>query len=78
MAFDGRDITPQPQAVCGFTQDDLAQVLSDLLPVGAVWPRDADSVQQRVIAGMAAEFARIYTRDCDLLNESTPAIRSKR
>jgi uncharacterized protein YmfQ (DUF2313 family) len=67
------DVTEiQSQAVCGFTPDDLTQVMADLLPVGAVWPRDARSVQQRTIAGLAVEYARVYTRDCDLLNESYP------
>lgn len=58
------------QAVCGFTPDDLAQVLSDLLPVGWVWPRDEDAVQQKLLRGLAPELARIYDRDCDLLDES--------
>lgn len=67
-------MSDQPQAVCGFTPDDLAQVMSDLLPVGWVWPRDPEAVQQRTIAGLAPEFARIYTRDCDLLAESDPCM----
>ena len=66
--FDGGE----PQTVCGFTPADLAQVMADLMPVGWVWPRDPDSVQQRTLAGLAVEFARVYTRDCDLLSESYP------
>lgn len=69
--FDGQ-VTAEPQTVCGFTPEDLAQVMADLLPQGWVWPRDADSVQQRTILGLAGELARIYLRDCDLLNESYP------
>ena len=63
---------PEPQAVCGFMPDDLAQVMSDLLPQGWVWPRDPRSVQQRTLAGMAMEYSRLYVRDCDLLAEADP------
>ena len=69
--FDGRD-TAAPQAVCGFTVEDLAQVLSDLLPSGWVWPRDPESVQQRVMLGLAEEPRRILARDCQLLEEAYP------
>jgi uncharacterized protein YmfQ (DUF2313 family) len=64
--------TIEPQAVCGFTQDDMTDVLADLLPVGAVWPRDPDTAIMRTMAGLAAEFARLLARDCDLLDESYP------
>lgn len=61
-----------PGAPCGFTPDDFWQVMSDLLPWGAVWPRDPATVQQQTLAGLAVEFARINDRDCDLLAESYP------
>jgi len=60
------------QQVCGFTADDYAQVLADLLPRGWAWSRDPTSVLMRTIEGLAAEYARIHARDCDLLAESYP------
>jgi uncharacterized protein YmfQ (DUF2313 family) len=62
----------EAQQVCGFTPDDYAQVLADLLPVGWAWARDPDSVLMRTIGGLAVEYARIHGRDCDLLAESYP------
>jgi uncharacterized protein YmfQ (DUF2313 family) len=62
----------EPQLVCGFTAEDYAQLLADLLPRGWAWPRDPDTVLMRTFAGLAAEFARIHGRDCDLLTESYP------
>jgi len=58
--------------ICGFTPEDVAHAMADLLPVGMIWPRDPESVQQRVIAGLAAEFSRVLRRDCELLDESYP------
>jgi uncharacterized protein YmfQ (DUF2313 family) len=60
------------QQVCGFTADDYAQVLADLLPRGWAWSRELTSVLMLVLEGLAAEFARITARDCDLLAESYP------
>jgi uncharacterized protein YmfQ (DUF2313 family) len=62
----------EPQSVCGFTGDDYAEVLADLLPPGVVWPRDAETVLMRTMRGLAEEYARIHERDCDLLDESYP------
>ena len=62
----------EAQQVCGFTADDYTQVLADLLPRGWAWTRELSSVQMLVISGLAAEFARIHARDCDLLAESYP------
>jgi uncharacterized protein YmfQ (DUF2313 family) len=69
-----RDIIPErePQPVCGFTSEDYAQFVADLLPTGWAWPRDPDTVLMRTFAGLAVEFARVHRRDCDLLNESYP------
>lgn len=64
--------TIEPQAACGFTAEDMAQVLSDLLPPGPVWPRDPETTLQKTMAGLAEEFARLLGRDCDLLSESYP------
>jgi uncharacterized protein YmfQ (DUF2313 family) len=62
----------EAQQVCGFTADDYAQVLADLLPRGWAWPRDPRSTLMHVMRGLAGEFARIHARDCDLLAESYP------
>jgi uncharacterized protein YmfQ (DUF2313 family) len=62
----------EAQQVCGFTVEDFAQVLADLLPRGWAWSREPGSVQMRMITGLAAEFARVQNRDCDLLAESYP------
>jgi uncharacterized protein YmfQ (DUF2313 family) len=64
--------TKEPQAACGFTPDDMTQVLADLLPPGAVWPRQPDTDLMKTMAGLAVEFARLLARDCDLLTESYP------
>jgi len=61
-----------PQPVCGFTAEDYAQLLSDLLPRGQAWPRDPASVLMRTFAALAVEFARVHRRDCDLLSEAYP------
>jgi uncharacterized protein YmfQ (DUF2313 family) len=60
------------QSICGFTADDYAKVLADLLPPGIVWPREPDTDLQRTLAGLAVEFARVHDRDCDLLAEAYP------
>jgi uncharacterized protein YmfQ (DUF2313 family) len=69
-----RDAIPDEtfQQVCGFTADDYAQVLADLLPVGWAWPRDPETVLMRTFAGLAVEYSRVHGRDCDLLAESYP------
>ena len=73
VEFD-RNIVPEcePQPVCGFTSEDYAQFVADLLPTGWAWPRDPDTVLMRTFAGLAVEFARVHRRDCDLLSESYP------
>jgi uncharacterized protein YmfQ (DUF2313 family) len=63
---------PPFQAACGFTAEDYAQVLADLLPRGWAWPRDPETVLMRVFGGLAVEFSRVHGRDCDLLAESYP------
>jgi uncharacterized protein YmfQ (DUF2313 family) len=64
--------TEEPQSICGFTGDDYAQVMADLLPSGIVWPRDPDTDLMRTVRGLADEFARVHDRDCDLLAEAYP------
>jgi uncharacterized protein YmfQ (DUF2313 family) len=65
-------IDSEPQSICGFTGEDYTQVMADLLPVGAAWPREPDSTLILTIAGLAEEFARVHERDCDLLAEAYP------
>lgn len=66
------DTLDLPQTVCGFTAEDYAQVLADLLPTGPMWPREPETTIMTTIAGLAAEYARVHSRDCDLLTESYP------
>jgi uncharacterized protein YmfQ (DUF2313 family) len=63
---------PPPQSVCGFTGEDYAQVLADLLPLGVMWPREPETTLMLTMRGLAEEYARVHARDCDLLNESYP------
>jgi uncharacterized protein YmfQ (DUF2313 family) len=65
---------PPPQTVCGFTGEDYAQVLADLLPLGVMWPREPGTILMEVWRALAEEYARVHERDCDLLNESYPGI----
>ena len=57
---------------CGHPPEDYAEAIADLFPVGAVWPRDPDSVLMQFADGIAAEFSRVSTRDCNLLAEAYP------
>lgn len=54
------------------TADDYTQQLQALLPEGAAWPRDADAVLTKLLAGLAEELARVDSRAEDLLRESDP------
>jgi uncharacterized protein YmfQ (DUF2313 family) len=65
-------LPPESQAICGYTPQDFANTMADLLPSGMVWPRDPDTDLQRTIGGLAVEYARLHQRDCDLLAESYP------
>lgn len=54
------------------TADEYTKQLVALLPVGAAWPRDADSTLVRFLSAWAEEFARADGRLCDLLEEADP------
>ncbi len=43
-----------------------------LLPPGAAWPRDRDSLLVKLLGGLAEELARIDARASDLIRESDP------
>lgn len=62
----------EAQQVCGFSVEDYAQVMADLLPRGWAWTREPHSVLMRTMVGLAGEFTRVHGRDCDLLAESYP------
>lgn len=49
------------------TGDDYAQALADLLPWGAAWPRDPDSVLMKTIGGLAQIFGFVDGRVADLI-----------
>jgi uncharacterized protein YmfQ (DUF2313 family) len=54
--------------------DDFTQALADLLPVGALWPRDPDTTLMALVAGLAAGANAAHQRAQDLLmRESDPA-----
>lgn len=42
------------------TRSAFEQALAHLLPQGAAWPRDAQSVWMRLLAGVAANFAELH------------------
>lgn len=52
--------------------DDYRTQLQALLPTGAVWPRDPDSVLGRTLDGLAKEFARVDARAGALPEEADP------
>jgi uncharacterized protein YmfQ (DUF2313 family) len=57
------------------TGDDYAQQFAALLPWGASWPRDDDSVLMRVVSGLAQIFGFVDSRAADLLErESDPRL----
>jgi uncharacterized protein YmfQ (DUF2313 family) len=56
-----------------YSADDYAAVLRALLPTGRVWPNDPQSVQGRVLAGLAPTFARLDMRAQQLLFDAVPA-----
>lgn len=47
-------------SILAATVETFRQALSHLLPRGFAWPRDALSVQQRVVAGMAAALLELH------------------
>lgn len=55
-----------------YSAADFLQALQSLLPRGAAWPRDPDSVQTQVLLGLVQTNARLVTRANNLLAESNP------
>lgn len=56
---------------------DYAALLSDLLPSGLVWPREAGSTLQLFLAALAVEMARLHERSSDLVAEGDPRLTSE-
>jgi uncharacterized protein YmfQ (DUF2313 family) len=55
-----------------YSAADFLQALQSLLPRGAAWPRDPDSVQTQVLLGLVQTNARLVARANNLLAESNP------
>lgn len=56
-----------------YSEADYEAALQQLLPVGRAWPRDPDSVQLKVIAGLAPAYVRLDARAQALLVDAFPA-----
>lgn len=56
-----------------FTDDAYTAALLSLLPRGRAWPRDADSLQYAVAAGLAPALGRLDARAQSLLVDAFPA-----
>lgn len=48
------------------------QIIQALLPLGRIWPRDAEAVLTKLLASWAMELARVDVRADDLLDEVDP------
>jgi uncharacterized protein YmfQ (DUF2313 family) len=55
------------------SQADYRQMLVSLLPPGPAWAVDQVPGIHAILAGLAAEFARVDGRAADLVNESDPS-----
>lgn len=56
-----------------FTVQDYTGALLSLLPRGRVWPKDPDSAQAKLMAGLAPSFQRLDARAQTLLVDAFPA-----
>jgi uncharacterized protein YmfQ (DUF2313 family) len=54
------------------TADDYLTQLQALLPQGAAWPKEGETVLAQLLAGLADEFARIDARGETLIAETDP------
>lgn len=55
-----------------YTDADYLAGLLDLLPTGAIWPRDPDSVQVQSLAPLVKTYTRNGGRAADLLTDARP------
>lgn len=56
-----------------FTADDFADAMTALLPRGAVWPRDLNTIIRATMLGLAPTYARNQDRGNYLLVDGFPA-----
>lgn len=61
----------------GMTPDQYLSQLQALLPLGAAWPRHADSDMTRLLSALAQELARIDARAEKLIDEIDPRTTSE-
>lgn len=55
--------------------NDYLNILQQLLPTGAAWPREADATLTKALAAWAEEFARAHNRAVDLIDiEADPRL----
>lgn len=54
------------------SEADYLNLLQGLLPLGAAWPRDPESVLTKLLSAFAVELARLDQRADDLLEEADP------
>jgi uncharacterized protein YmfQ (DUF2313 family) len=64
--------TPEAAALCGLSATDFHALLLDLLPLGAAWPRIADTVLWNFWFVPADTYAAVHASDCTLLAEAYP------
>lgn len=49
------------------------QALASIMPKGFAWPRDPDSVQMRIVSGLAASFAEFDAATAEIVAQWQPA-----
>ncbi|AKM32460.1 phage tail protein [Pandoraea faecigallinarum] len=54
------------------TSDDYLQAFQGLMPRGAVWPRDPDALQTKVLRGLSGVYAQNTARANNLLIDAFP------
>jgi uncharacterized protein YmfQ (DUF2313 family) len=55
------------------TDADFLAALQALMPRGRVWPRDADAIQTRTLAGCAPTYTRLTARANNVIADGFPA-----
>jgi uncharacterized protein YmfQ (DUF2313 family) len=59
-----------------FSASDYLGAMQSLMPVGKVWPKEVDSVQAKVLQGLAASFTRSNANANNLLIDTFPSTTS--
>jgi len=55
------------------TDADFLAALQALMPRGRVWPRDADAIQTKTLAGCAPTYTRLTSRANNVITDGFPA-----